>query len=244
MTQLPDRFQFVFTDDQSPSLRFCRSAEEFSESMHSLRGAFSETVYIYGAALSKAIAEKWRPEVLSLGLGLGYNEVLSAALLTAAQQAEDAYVESFESDEGLREYFTHWIRGDSSLVPDEFLRAYDEILQRCAQHAQIDPAKVAATLRLWLNSGQLVLRGPLSATTQFSRRFCCFLFDAFSSKSTPELWQEAFLIDFLSATAREHAVFSTYACTGALKRALRSSGFTLEIREGFSSKRDSTFAFR
>ncbi len=243
--QTPERFQFVTTEDASPSLRFVLGTEEHSESMHSLRGAFSETVYIYGTAISKVVSEGWPPHVLSLGLGLGYNEILVATLFTAAALEERAEIESFEIDDDLRAYFAAWIRGERDRVPSEFYSAYDEILTRACAHSGVEPTQARATLKRWLESDQLRLREALvGGVTRFERRFSCFLFDAFSSKTTPDLWQESFLVDFLATTAHDRAVFSTYACTGALKRALRASGFSLEIRPGFSSKRDSTFAIR
>jgi hypothetical protein len=237
------RFRFVQTEDGSPTLRFIADTGE-SEAMHSLQGAFAETAYIYGAALDRLIQEKWPPHVLSMGLGLGYNEVLTAAQWTATGRGDnDIYVESFEIDPDLRTFFAEWSRGGSDL-PREFSQAYDEILKRCSAQASVDAPLVRKRLANWLSSGQFVLREALMPATGFPRRFSCFLFDAFSSKSTPELWAEDFLIAFLSRTANDHAVFSTYACTGGLKRALKTSGFELAIREGYASKRDCTFAVR
>jgi tRNA U34 5-methylaminomethyl-2-thiouridine-forming methyltransferase MnmC len=69
-----------------------------------------------------------------------------------------------------------------------------------------------------------------------------FFFDAFSGKSTPELWTPEFLALFLQRVAQEKAVFATYACTGTLKRTLQTAGFVVEKRPGFQGKRDSTTA--
>ncbi len=244
MGAIPEKFLFLTTEDGSPSLRLARDAGAVSEAMHSLRGAFSETDYIYGSALREALQGGLPPSVLSLGLGLGYNEILSAALFSAAGVANEARVESFESEDELRARFASWIRGEREAVPLEFNRAYDDILARAAGGAGLEASAVLETLRQWLATGRLDLRGPLGPDTAFACRFSCFLFDAFSSKTTPELWREDFLAGFLDRAALPRAVFSTYACTGALKRALRARGFTLRIREGFASKRDSTFAVR
>jgi tRNA U34 5-methylaminomethyl-2-thiouridine-forming methyltransferase MnmC len=77
-----------------------------------------------------------------------------------------------------------------------------------------------------------------------TKRFNCIAFDAFSSKSTPELWTRDFLDHFLASACDDSCVLSTYACTGNLKRALIDAGFELRIREGYASKRDSTLAVR
>ena len=72
-------YAFEATEDGSQTLRL-GLGEGASEAMHSLRGAFSETDYIYGEALRAALTRGWPLNVLSMGLGLGYVELLSAAL--------------------------------------------------------------------------------------------------------------------------------------------------------------------
>ncbi len=243
-----NRFHFVTTEDGSQSLRLRAPGAEagpvLSEAMHSLKGAFSETDYIYGTAVRQVFSAGWEPSFISLGLGLGYIEVLTTAL--AAQfspHQEFERIDSFEIDADLRRYFAMWVSGETSL-PYSFRNIYDDILQRSAMVSALSPHQIKGRLLRSLQSGRLVLRDALTAQTEFHQRYSAFLFDAFSSKSTPDLWQENFLTMFLEKTAHPNAVFSTYACTGALKRALRSSGFQLQIRTGFASKRDSTYAER
>ncbi|MBK7845346.1 MAG: hypothetical protein IPJ71_17000 [Bdellovibrionales bacterium] len=68
-------FQIEITQDGSPTLRL-RDSSGLGESMHNLKGAFSETLYIYLPTLQRAF--EWQePEtrLLSVGLGLGYNEL-------------------------------------------------------------------------------------------------------------------------------------------------------------------------
>ena len=239
---LPDRFNFITTQDGSPSLRFKEGAEAFSESMHNLSGAFGETIYIYGRALDTMVEKGLKPHVLSLGLGLGYNEILAAACLTKHSLTENAQIDSFEIDAQLREFFAAWITNKT--IPKEFKEAYDQILERAAAQYDVSRQSIQGTLQRWLESDQLRLREALSLSSEFDRRYSCYLFDAFSSKTSPELWTEDFLKTFLTKTSERQAVFSTYACTGALKRSLRELEFELDIREGYSSKRDCTFATR
>lgn len=254
------RFWKWVTADGSPTVRIGaedREPETASEAMHSLKGAFSETVYIYGTALVTALENFERgfpPRVLSLGLGLGYVELLAAGLILKRNQnftsgsVRESFLasvqgESFESIPQLRDWFVNWLAGHGE-TPEEFTRIYDHILQRTAQEVGIPAPMIKTSLASWVMTGQWRIRAALEAHTEFSNRFGCICFDAFSSKTSPELWTEAFLIDFLARACAEKCVLSTYACTGALKRGLRTSGFEITIREGFSSKRDSTFAVR
>lgn len=238
------KFQFVPTEDGSLTARIGAPGlpqEECSEAMHSLRGAFSETMYIYGTALQKAADEKAPERVLSMGLGLGYVELLAAAI--ALKAGRKVCGESFEIVPELRHYFEAWL-AKTDLLPRDFATTYDAILTRTADTIRVDAHALRQALADAVASGAWLIRNELTPTTAFSEPFGCICFDAFSSKTTPDLWTEDFLRAFLQKAAAPRCVLSTYACTGALKRALRAEGFDVKIREGFSSKRDSTFASR
>lgn len=233
-------FNFVETDDGSRTLRLLGSNGE-SESMHSLRGAYSETVYIYGTAIEACFQKGFTPRILSLGLGLGYVEILAAAL--SLKHGVMVEGESFEILPELRAFFANWATGLRD-VPPEFQSVYDDILSRAAVTAQVPEADIRRCLRQLISSGRWFLREDLNAETQIAKPFGCLCFDAFSSKTSPDLWTEAFLDRFFTMAAAPGSVLSTYACTGALKRSLRRAQFQLEIRAGFAAKRDSTFALR
>jgi S-adenosyl-L-methionine-dependent methyltransferase len=240
------QFQFEPTEDGSPTARILtEGADGPSEAMHSLRGAFSETVYIYGAALEKASQERFSPRVLSMGLGLGYVELLATAIALRDSKAVEG--ESFEIVPELRDYFRAWLT-EAGACPEDFKATYEEICRRTSHEIFKDDGARSSEIRQALagavTGGQWRLREELTGVTEFEKQFGTICFDAFSSKSTPDLWTEDFLRAFLQKTAASAAVLSTYACTGALKRALKSEGFEIHIRQGFSSKRDSTFAFR
>lgn len=238
----PELFKFIETQDGSLTVRVTDPVTGTdSESMHSLRGAYSETVYIYGAAIESCFQQKFPPRILSLGLGLGYVEILSAAL--ALKYGIEIEGESFEILPELRDWFFGWTQGQGD-VPADFVRVYDDALTRSAATAEVDAAAARESLRRLFREDRWILREELTAATTLSRPFGCLCFDAFSSKTSPDLWTEEFLDSFLKRSTSPQAVLATYACTGALKRSLRKAGFTLEIREGFASKRDSTFAVR
>jgi hypothetical protein len=237
-------FSFILTADGSPTVRIGAEESNQSEAMHSLKGAFSETVYIYGDAVKFALNKKFEPfRVLSIGLGMGYIELLTVAIAISRDAMELLSGESFEIVPELRDYFRGWVLSQPG-IPQDFVAAYEDILSRTAQETGVEAELIRKTLGLMLEDERWLLRGALESTTEFKERFSCICFDAFSSKSTPDLWTEEFLDDLFSQVCAPGCVLSTYACTGKLKRSLRKAGFTLNIREGFSSKRDSTFASR
>jgi hypothetical protein len=210
--------------------------------MHSLKGAYSETYYIYGAAVRRALEAGFSPTILSMGLGLGYVEIMATAMLLRHAKINEAEIESFEILPELREYFRAWVVGGP--CPADFAAAYDAILARNAREFSVPVYEIREALKSLLAQSRLRLRDALGSDTEFTTSFGTICFDAFSAKSTPDLWTEEFLMGFLKRAAAPECVLSTYACTGTLKRSLRASGFSVKVRDGFSSKRDSTFAAR
>ncbi len=215
--------------------------------MHSLEGALSETRYIYGDALLKASEIEARPRVLSVGLGLGYVEILAAAcFLKAGLSAAECGGVTYELIDALRDNFVNWLR-DKPTQDAAFKQAYDTILEGTANVSvpgTSPPDEIKTFLRSMIEGGSWRLEGPLSVSTKIEEPFGCICFDAFSSKTSPDLWNEEFLKTFLTQASGERCVLSTYACTGTLKRALIHAEYALTIRAGFANKRDSTFAVK
>ena len=69
------------------------------------------------------------------------------------------------------------------------------------------------------------------------------LFDAYSNKTSVELWSEDFL-NLLMSKCEKGSYFTTYAATGVLNRCLKRSGFKNLKRDGFLYKRQSTLAVK
>lgn len=242
----PIPFEVVVTDDGSYTARIGAG-----ETMHSMRGALGETVYIYGSAFERIHemlrAEARTPRILSLGLGLGFVEIVAAAVAVKFQTRLCG--ESFELDPRLSESFKNWVQGGTEIPGHIPQLVYDKSLEMTATAYSLSPKVIQEKLKNALGDETWILSGPLLPDTFQNRpierrSFNAVAFDAFSSKSTPELWTREFLDPFLQEACDSNCILSTYACTGHLKRALVDAGFTLEIREGFASKRDSTLACR
>lgn len=234
------------TADGSPTLRLPPTWEP----MHALDGAFSETLYIYQPTVHQALSclptpgtgggslIAKTPRLLSLGLGLGYNEILIACEALHLNLLE-VFVDSYESVSPLRFNFENWILGVSCELQD----IYDNILQLYANHYRIEPKRIREFLKEQLQKQNLQLLAAITAQSHFQQSVG-ILFDAFSDKTSPELWTEEFLDRFLKMAAADRCFLSTYASKGTLHRALKNNNFTSEKKAGFGKKRESTFAFR
>ncbi len=225
-------YELVRTEDHSPTLRWLGS--ETQETMHHRGGAYSETQLIYGEPLRESLQTGGRSAV-SVGLGLGYNEILVAGECLRRSIAPDQfYLLSYEADAFLREHFINWLQSSEEFVYDEILTFFKKD----------QAAAVKSWLLLALKAGTWSLQGALQPSFEKWKDMEVVFYDAFSSKTSPHLWQEDFLNEFMSRTCAPQCQFSTYACTGALKRALKANGFEVVIREGFQSKRNSTLGIR
>ncbi|MGE0632221.1 MAG: MnmC family methyltransferase [Pseudobdellovibrionaceae bacterium] len=235
---LESNYKLVNTDDESPSLQW----KEF-EIMHHSGGAYSETQYIYGDLIRlcfASLSEKKSLSFLSLGLGLGYNELLIVCEALKNRYAGDLRILSYESDSGLKTNFLQWLGGESVV----FKEAYDKMFSFFARDYGILAEQARANLLKISRSGNWELAGALAANSIVAFPAEAILYDAFSSKTSPELWTEEFLDSFFARSTGPQSFIGTYACTGVLKRSLTKAGFQFEKRPGFSGKRNCSRATR
>lgn len=229
---LQNGYELVSTRDGSPSLRVITA--QGAEDMHHSGGAWSETRQIYGRLITPAFAALEHPRFLSLGLGLGYNEALIAEQAMLFQKPWSCV--SYEADPVLVQAFR--------LALEEKHPA-GEIQDTYARLFQFLRADVKQELLRALAEGRWILESALTPQSRTPFPIDGYLWDAFSQKTSPQLWEESFLLEFLSCSAAPGwCGLSSYACVGSLKRALRASGFVVESLAGFHGKRNSTLAWR
>jgi len=245
----------IRTADGSPSLRYrsCTSAH-WTEPMHSSKGAWSETLHVYEPALARAF-EHLPPghtiSIASIGLGLGYNELLSVAMsLRLGRRPEDIFIVSFESQPELRSAFEMKFRhNNTTLLPPALNAAYDNILNQISAQFSLP----SSTLQHYLDDvfccQNFQMTGALETVSLENlslppERCHCVLFDAFSPDSSPDLWDEELLQQIVARLCASDCVFASYASRTGLKRILKNQGFILEKVSGFAGKRERTLAVR
>ncbi|MBK8201779.1 MAG: hypothetical protein IPK68_05510 [Bdellovibrionales bacterium] len=216
-------FQIEITQDGSPTLRL-RDSSGLGESMHNLKGAFSETMYIYLPTLQTAF--EWQePEtrLLSVGLGLGYNELLSAAYALKNYPNHPWYLLSYENKDFLRHNFMSWLDGIPrvSQTDSDLFGVYDVILDLVSREMNVTQTAVRNQLKQMAAEKTWMLYETLNPCEDPPFRVHGIFYDAFSSQTSPELWKEINLDQFFIRFADAPCVLSTYAATGSLKRALK-----------------------
>lgn len=122
-----DKYELVQTEDGSPTFRDLQGAN--LESMHHRAGAYSETLEIYGR-LVRFCLNQGKTRFVSVGLGLGYNEILIAAeVLRIDRQMANIQIRSFEADPFLRDSFVRYLTFESQEGPNEdIFLVYDGIV--------------------------------------------------------------------------------------------------------------------
>lgn len=239
-------FQIEITQDGSPTLRLMDSSG-LGESMHNLKGAFSETIYIYLPTLQTAF--QWQePEtrLLSVGLGLGYNELLTAAYSLKNFPNHPWCLLSYETKDFLRSNFMSWLDGipRTTQTDSELFGVYDVILDLVSREMNVPQAAVRNQLKRMAAAKTWIICETLRPSEDPPFRAHGIFYDAFSSQTSPELWNESNLDQFFIRFADFPCVLSTYAATGSLKRALKKADFKVEFIPGFGGKRQSTSAVR
>lgn len=249
--------QLIETADSSFSLRYLSEtdAKHWTEPMHSSRGAWSETLFVYEPALQESLNilkghDLWA--VASIGLGLGYNELLCAALaLKAGKFPNQVRITSFESQNELRQAFIKaFLNGSaSSELPPPFCHAQATMLNLICTYVGISEDSLKNYLnQLWaVNSLQICgpwIKGSSTSLIFNTKIYHCILFDAFSPDSSPDLWNEELLDELIEHLAAQFCIFASYASRNNLKKILKTKGFILQSSKGFAGKRERTFARR
>lgn len=234
-------FQIFITRDGSPTLVWPGEESGATEMMHHSDGALSESLYIYHAALKEVLTRKWPLRVLSLGLGLGYNELITLAQAHNSK-IEDIRIWSFEASPLLRDGFRGWL--ENAALNTDLGRALTQAATGVAVEFGLSLAALKDLARTALTSGKLELRAKFPEDADNIEGCTCVYYDAFSKKLSPDLWIEDEIVRHLESITGSCCVLATYASTGALNRALKRLGFRLCDKKGFSGKRESTLAIR
>ncbi len=228
-----NQFLIVETSDGSPTLRL---NTQDSEAMHHSAGAASETVYIYGAALSLArdLFKTDQIRHMVIGLGLGYIEIL-IALMTHFQFQT---IDSFEVEEKLVTQFKNWIFKEESLI-------HDQVIAKLSKFSNVRYEKnfFISQFQEKINSNIFKIHQQINMNS-VDKKFQIIHYDAFSSTTDQTLWSEEWLSRFINKYCDQHCVFVTYAKTGILNRVLKKAGFKMIKKAGFAGKRESTLAYR
>ena len=233
-------FQVEITNDGSPTLKQVRSGE----SMHHSGGAASETWYIYGSVMETVFKQAALSkstdciQVCNVGLGLGYIEM---AWVILNFEKINSHFDSFEISYDLQKHFSDWLENKESVTTEIYNLAWNQLIAHSAH--LIKSSELRKQIQTEHLKRQLNFHGDIIQHKQ-NKKWNVICFDAFSNKTDHQIWTLEYLNYFLENHTASDCVFTTYASTSILKKALKSNGFKILNRSGFSGKRESTLAIR
>ncbi len=212
--------QIIKTGDGSDTL----INPEINESYHSIRGAVSESTFVFLKNGYLQLKEKKRITILEIGFGTGLN-----CLLTALAA-------------GKRKLHTHYFSLEKFPLSREFLNKlnYEEITGEIGDgifnRIHSAPWNVKTEISSWFD---LVKMEDDFLTSDLSKIPLCDLiyFDAFSPGKQPDMWK-ADLLEKLYDKMAPGALFVTYSARGSLRRDLVRIGYTVERLPGPEGKRE------
>ena len=210
--------QVILTSDGSKTL----FSEEYGQTFHSVKGALTESRYVF-LELS-GIADRLRASrecrVLEIGFGTGLNFFLTADL-ALQHNAELSYV-ALEQNL-LPASVIASLSYDDYLVNKNLLYAFLQFLRKQSLSGTVvfKYESIGLELKLGKAQNQILPKRSFDAIYQ----------DAFSPEQNPELWSKEYL-SVLRNSLKAGAKLSTYSVKGDVRRTLAEIGFLVEKKPG------------
>lgn len=226
-------YQFVATDDESVTL----FSEAFNEACHSTHGARKETreIYLEGCELTKLAQEcpNTPLRILEIGFGAGIG-VIETLKYAREKDLGPLHMITTEIDPKLVDYLlsTSEFAGFSS--PEKTLHSKRENL------AQVETSLGDFKLTILIGDARYTL-SQYSVIERLAPVHAIYQ-DAFSPKRNPALWSTEWFKLLGEFWATPQTRLSTYSASNSIRKALRDSGWGVQVAKGFGPKRQSTRA--
>ena len=212
----------VITKDGSHTI----SVPDMNVTYHSVHGAIqeSEHVFIKAGLLDSGIFDYTGVhQVLEIGFGTGLNALLT--LIEADKHKNRIYytaIEPFPLDESIIMQLNYCEQLN--------LPHYQRLFEKMHQCDWEEMYEITENFRLTKHKTHL---------QEFStgESFCIIYYDAFAPNAQPELWTET-VFEKLYNLLLPEGILVTYCSKGAVQRAMKAAGFTIEKIPGPPGKRE------
>ena len=211
--------EIVKTTDGSHTL----FVPELEEHYHSTHGAVQESLHVFIKSGMQYQYKTQHLSVLEIGFGTGLNALLTKVEAERTGRTVDyttieAFPLSWEMVKKMN--YTEVIDSPTQQKGFEKMHLCDwDSYQKIGEHFKLRKQEVKLQ------------------DVSYIEEFDLIYFDAFSPNVQPELWTED-IFESMYKSLKPNGVLVTYCAKGSVKRALKSSGFTLESIPGPPGKRE------
>jgi tRNA U34 5-methylaminomethyl-2-thiouridine-forming methyltransferase MnmC len=195
---------------------------ELNESYHSKHGAIQEAYHVFIKS-GFSLFEGKSVSVLEIGFGTGLNAFITFLEAQKSNQKIDYVgVEAYPitRDEALQ---MNYVSELNALDTNEIFQKMHETTWE-EKHSISDSFTLTKRKQMFQDINDL-------------NQFDLIYFDAFGFSVQPELWSEE-IFQKMFAALKSGGVLVTYACRSSIKRAMLSSGFSVEKLPGAPGKRE------
>ncbi len=216
-------FNLIRTEDDS----YTAFNSEYDEAMHTLSGAYNESLIKHVLASGILDTEKKEIHILDIGFGLGYN--ILALIADGADTRPDLHMNiiSLEKSEA------HYPLMDSILFNDKRDFFYAKI--KTAYSKNIILNEPSFNLRILFGDARVLIK------TIDNIKFDAVFHDPFSHRKNPELWS----VEFFQEEYRlldDLGILTTYSSAPQVRTGLIKAGFFLGKGPAYGNKKGSTIA--
>lgn len=199
------------TADGSPTLY----REDIDEHYHSVKGALSESIYVYMQTGWRKASELSRPvRVFEVGFGSGLNAAITAIAALESKIPTEYYAVELCP---LPKEMTDLV---ADTLDNKYRRMFESVNESpWEQTTEINP--YFSLLKIEDN----ILR------MDFPKELDAVYFDAFAPDKQPEMWDERIFRKLYEAM-KPGAVLTTYCAKGSIRRMLQQIGFIPERLPG------------
>ncbi|MEA3496694.1 MAG: tRNA (5-methylaminomethyl-2-thiouridine)(34)-methyltransferase MnmD [Bacteroidota bacterium] len=217
--------QIIKTEDGSHTLY----VPELGEHYHSIHGAVQESLHIFiNAGLRYLNNNSNKINILEIGFGTGLNALLTF-MESEKNNQEINYtsIEAFPLEEEIYQKINY-----SGLFQDKNISTAFLKMHRVGWNKFENITKKFALKKIHQKIEDVIFP---------KKEYNLVYFDAFAPNVQPNLWIEDIFIK-IAKSMKKNGILTTYSAKGKVKRALKTSGFTVENIPGPPGKREITRA--
>ncbi len=197
--------------------------EKFGETYHSYTGAYEEALkkFTLPTQIQSFVKNQDKVKILDVCFGLGYNSSVFAEIALQNNPKIKIEVLGLENDSWILKQIPH------TEFPTENWTLFQKMKNFEIHSENLDL--------------EIIVGDARETLANLNEKFDFILFDPFSPKNCPELWEEI-LLEKITKVSKIGTKLTTYSCNKKFRKSLENLGWKITDVEGVGRKSPSTLA--